>query len=257
MRHIIVSLVLLLAMSGCYDRHKEPSTNEFAERANCSIAQLQQLCNERCYNINSDLVCVGRITSSDREGNFYRSMVVEDGTGGVEILLGIYDIAAQYPVGVMVAIELNGTAIMVKNGVVQVGLPPQSFDSSPREFESQAVIDKHIKRSNSVESIAPMHCNLTTLDTSLCGRFVQVENLQYSPIENKESDYHRFTDSNANEIYLYISPYADFANYDLSATGSSTIQGILYHETVGLNIGRQYVIKPRFADDISDIEHNM
>ena len=254
MRHIIVSLLLLLATNSCYDNHKYSTTKEFAELANCDIAQLQQLCKDKCYIINSDLVCVGRVTSSDHEGNFYRSMVIEDGTGGVEILLGTYDIAAQYPIGVMVAIELNGTAIMVKNGVVQIGLPPHSFDSSPREFESQVIIDKHIKRSNSVENIAPLCCNLTTLDTSLCGRFVQVKSLQYSPIEDNESDYHRFTDSNANEIFLHISPYANFANLDFPDT-DTTIQGILYYENVGLSIGKQYVIQPRFADDITTSRH--
>ena len=29
------------------------------------------------------------------------------------------------------------------------------------------------------------------------------------------------------------------------------IRGILYYETVGMDIGKQFVIKPRFADDIS------
>ena len=60
---------------------------------NCDISQLYQLCQGGCHTISSDIVCVGRVTSSDSEGNFYRSMFVEDSTAAVEILLGTYNIA--------------------------------------------------------------------------------------------------------------------------------------------------------------------
>ena len=255
MRLIIVSIVLLFATSGCYDSHKEPPTGEFVEQENCNIMQLKQLCKDGYYSINSELVFVGRITTSDREGNFYRSMVVEGTSGGMEVLLGIYDIAAQYPIGLMVAIDLRGTAIMLNNGILQVGLPPRSFDSTPREFESQTIIDRHIKRSNSIENIEPLRCDIASLNEALCGRFIEFNNIYHNPLsaneeENTMCDYHRFTDNNGYAVFTYISPYADFPNLEIPTTNTS-IQGILYRESVGMGIGEQFVIRPRFADDIS------
>jgi hypothetical protein len=144
---------------------------------------------------------------------------------------------------------------MHENGVMQVGLPPQSFDSAPREMEAQEVIDKHIIRSNSVEPTTPLSCHINSLNHSLCGRFIRIDNRHHSPLPDREecttlSGYHRFTDIENNAIFSYISPYADFANKEIPTSGIS-LQGILYYETVGMGIGGQYVIKPRFEDDIS------
>ena len=129
-------LLLLLLFGSCYDRHSEPQAEPLPMVANVQIEQLRQLCANGCYNVVSDIICVGRVTSSDREGNFYRSMFIEDETGAIEIKLGTYNIEAQYPIGLMVAVDLNGCAIMLNNDILQVGLPPQSFDTAPREFEA-------------------------------------------------------------------------------------------------------------------------
>lgn len=245
--------LLLLLFSSCYDRHSDSPTEPFAVEANAKIEVLRQLCTNGCYNIVSNIVCVGRVTTSDREGNFYRSMFVEDETGAIEIKLGTYNIEAQYPVGLNVALRLNGCAVMFENDILQVGLPPQSFDSAPREFEAQEVIDQHIVRSNSVEKIAPLVLDIPSLDTSLCGRFVRISDLIFvPPTDNSNNGYLHFIDNEENSIFAYISPYANLSNMDMPTTPAA-IQGILYYESVGGGMGRQFVIKPRFADDITNL----
>ena len=258
MRNFGVILTALFLFCGCYDNHNEPPTEPFSMRANAKVEAVRQLCSNGCYNIVSDIVCVGNVTSSDRDGNFYRSVFIEDETGAIEIKLGIYNIAAQYPVGLMVALRLKGCAVMLDNGILQVGLPPQSFDTAPREFEAQEVIDQHIIRSNSIEEITPLVLDIPSLHTSLCGRFVRISGLYYVPLADSEgnSEYYRFIDNEERIILAYISPYADFSAIALPTT-TTTIQGILCHESVGGGMGRQFVIKPRFADDISDIGDNI
>lgn len=251
-RFASVLVLFSIVVSGCYDNHNEPTPGEFSKQANCTIAQLRELCNDdHCYIVEQELICVGRITSSDREGNFYRSVVIEDNSGGVEVKLGTYNLASQYPVGLMVALHLNGAALIVENGVVQMGLPPQSFDSEPREMEAQEVIDKHLFRSNSIAPTMPYICNIEELRISFCGQFVRVENIIHAPLtENNEREYYRFVDENNNAIFIYISQYADFTDIEIPISRLS-VQGILYHETVGLGIDKQLVIKPRFRDDFS------
>ena len=252
-----ILIASLLLLSGCYDNHNEPLAEPFATQANAKIEILRQLCAGGCYNIVSDMVCVGRVTSSDKSGNFYRSIFIEDETGAVEIKLGTYNIEAQYPIGLMVAVRLKGCAIMLKENILQVGLPPQSYDTAPREFEAQEVIDRHIVRSNSVKVVTPLLRTITQLDTSLCGRFVRIENLHHTPLDNKqEEEFYRFIDNEEQSVFLHISPYSNFATLQMPDS-EVAIQGILYHESVGYNIGKQFVIKPRFADDITNIEYNM
>ena len=255
-----VLILFLLFAGGCYDRHDNPSTEEFQAFADCKIAELRAFCKNGCHTINHDIVCIGRITSSDLEGNFYRSVTIEDDSGGAEIKLGTYNIATQYPVGLLVALNLNGTAVMVENGVVQVGLPPASFDSAPRAMEAQAVIDKHIVRSDSIEPVAPVLYDIEALNISLCGRFIRIDELRHAPLSEEENEttmegYHRFTDNEGNAVFTYISPYSDIADHEIAT--AIDIQGILYHETVGMGIGRQFVIKPRFTDDISTHNDNL
>lgn len=258
MKPLIPILALLtIVLGGCYDSHNEPSAPHFAESDNCDISELQALCRDGRVDIASDMVCICRITSSDHEGNFYRSVVVEDESGGAEIRLGIYNSASHYPVGLVVALHLDGTAIMFENGVLQIGLPPQESDALPREMESQAIIDKHIVRSTTIEPIEPARCDIARLDDSHCGRFIALDRIVHAPLTECEEEtmvgYHRFADGEGNAIFTYISPYADFSSLELPVA-EIAVQGILYRESVGMGIGEQYVIKPRFADDITTLD---
>lgn len=262
MRRLFIILLLLIGvMSGCYDNHKESTPKEFNEFGNYNIAQLRGLCQRGCHTITLDLKSIGYITSSDKEGNFYRSVIVEDGSGAVEIKLGTYNIESQYPIGLMVALNLKGTAVMVENGVVQLGLPPQSFDSSPREMEATEIIDQYLIRSNEIVSVVPTPCNIKHLDITLCGRFISIDNLSYAPLADQEEEvsmtgYHRFVDNEGNAIYVYTSPYANFANMEIP-NHIETLQGILYYEKVGKGGKEHFIIKPRFADDISTTSNSI
>ena len=251
MRLIAIYIVILVTAVGCYDSHTTPLPKEHIHSENCNIEKLRQICGKGYHTISTEMICTGVVTSSDNEGNFYRSIVVEDLTGGIEVLLGTYNTAAQYPIGLEVDIVLNGTAIMVENGVLTVGLPPLGHDLRPREFGSQAVIDNHIIRSNSVKEIEPLSCDIPSLAPSLCGRFIRIDDLVHTPYEEfDEGDYRRLTDGNSNEVFVYISSYAEFADIDISGSKLS-VQGVLYYETINAEIGDQYTIKPRSKDDFS------
>ena len=252
---ILAIMTLSLLLGGCYDNHDCGAEESFAGGETTSISRLYDIASATsCHTITSDMVCVGRVTTSDREGNFYRTMFVEDATGGVEVLVGIYDIASQYPEGLEVALHLKDCAIMKRNGVVVAGLPPQSYDNSPREFESQVVIDSHIVRGNSVEPIVPMLTDVATLSVEKCGCSVRIENLRYVPSDTTIEEprlvgYCRFEDSEGRAVFCYISEYADFANI-VAPTTEVALQGILLYENVGGGNGQQFVLKPSCEDDI-------
>ena len=254
-RRILILLAIALLACGCYDRH-DSGESKFSESANYTLATLRSFGAEACCTINSNLICVGRVTSSDRDGNFYRTLFVEDESGGAEILLGTYNIASQYPIGLQVALHLNGTAVIVEDGVVKVGLPPQSYDSSPREMEAQAVIDRHIVRGTSVEAPTPHTYRISELQMSMCGQFIRIEALHYSPELSKEGEtvvgYRAYTDEEGQTIYTYVSEYASFADMAIPAE-IGAIEGILSYEAVGGGAGRQYTLKPRSKDDFTTI----
>ena len=258
MKHLTPIFVLLaMVFSGCYDSHTVPPLSEFVESDNCDIADLQLLGSGGCRNITTDMVCLCRVTSSDLEGHFYRSVVVEDESGGAEIKVGLMNATSIYPIGLMVALHLNGLVVMYDNGVLQIGLPPQESDQLPRELESPESRAEHIVRSNSVMEVEPRNCTIASLSDGMSGRFIVIEALHHEPLVESEeegeatwAEYHRFADREGNVIYIYVSPYAKIATNPIPAN-EIDLRGILYKELVGEDRVEQFVIKPRIANDIT------
>lgn len=245
-------LPLLLLLGGCYDRHSSGGDRSTIPVTNTSLSKLRTLASGGCYEVHSDIICAGRITTTTKEGNFYRTLYLEDDGGAVEVLLGLYDADAIYPEGLYVALRLNGLAVMLDDGVVQVGLPPTSYEQRPRELESQQLIDQHLLRSNSVDLITPLQCAVGELSESMCGRLVALSRLRYAPLVEGEATQLvgmcRFEDSDAGVVYSDVSEYANFATESIP-NGEVTICGILSYEYVGDASGECFVVKPRRLSD--------
>lgn len=243
MRAVPALLVFIMVVAtGCYNRHSLPSESSFAEAPNCTMADIRLLAEQGCTTITSDKVCVGRVTSTDVAQNFYRTLFIEDESGAVELLLGGYNMHSIYPLGLEVAVKLEGLAVALKDGVVQVGLPPESYDLTPREIGAQQLIAKHLVRGASLAPIEPFACDVESLDPSLCGRLVSLRNLLHSPID-EETEYFRYVDDNQQQICLYISQHSSLSAPDSLAA----LTGILSYCVIG---GEEaYVLTPRFEDD--------
>ena len=61
------------------------------------------------------------VVSSDEGGNYYKSMVIQDSTGGVELELDMNGLYNTYPVGQKVVIVLNGLVIGDYHHLPQIG----------------------------------------------------------------------------------------------------------------------------------------
>ena len=61
------------------------------------------------------------VVSSDEGGNYYKSMVIQDETGGVELELDMAGLYTQYPVGQKIVLECNGLVVGDYNGLPQIG----------------------------------------------------------------------------------------------------------------------------------------
>jgi hypothetical protein len=61
------------------------------------------------------------VVSSDEGGNYYKSMVIQDSTGGVELELDMAGLYNTYPVGQKVVIVLNGLVIGDYHNLPQIG----------------------------------------------------------------------------------------------------------------------------------------
>lgn len=122
-----------------------------------------------CWEVSEDLWIKGRITTSDRSGNFYKSFYIQDDANGpgIEIKVGRTSLHNDYKVGQMVYISLDGLSVgeygfksgsYGGQGTIQIGLKdPQRIKYSTSYIEDQYIIDRHVFRCdvNDLQPIAP------------------------------------------------------------------------------------------------------
>lgn len=152
-----------------------------------------------CWEVSEDLWIKGRITTSDRSGNFYKSFYIQDDANGpgIEIKVGRTSLHNDYKVGQMVYISLDGLSVgeygfrsgkYGGQGTIQIGLKdPQQTKYSTSYIEHQYIIDSHIFRGDvsDIQAISPRKisslpgktdCQATS---DAVGALVTIEGLKY------------------------------------------------------------------------------
>ena len=236
LRYILLFATLLIV--GCdYDRFDPIEPRDETEWVpNAELSDVRHSF-AVATTIREDMVITGRVVTSDEGGNFYRTLVIEDATGALELMIGMDYLYRTYPVGSLLAVRLQGLAIDEYNGVLRVGLQPESWDYRTTSYMShQAIVDRYVYRANSLVAPEPKRLSAGELTKHLCGRLVTVENLRADDeaatwAEGRYTSYRKFRDERSDSIYVQTSPYARFAAQELPSDEVS-ITGVLYYGEV-------------------------
>lgn len=248
---LLVTCALLFG--GCCDSRfgERPRSGE-TPPATTTIARLCELFEGEAVVITRDLTVAGRVTTSDRDENFYRSFCIADEEAGMEIMAGTDHLHNDYPTGTLVTVRLKGFALGRSRGVLQVGRLPEEGSGFPTDYiaASRAALDRAVVRSDAEPRIPePTTFALEDLAPTACGRLVRLDGLHYSPEElspgSSWSGYRRFTDDDGLEIFTYVRPYARFADREVPA-GRCSLTGILQWDDTG---DGRYILKLRDESD--------
>lgn len=201
---------------------------------------------------SADIIISGIVTTSDKHGNCYKYINIEDGTGGIQIKINNTALYNKYRVGQRVYVKCNGLDLGDYRKLPQLGywandgmeaIPSAKAsryifcDGVPEAFEPQIVLTSI----PSADAISPTWYN----------RLVKLENCYFV-----EGGMATFCDANTatsrdikmadgTTITMRTSNYADFIN-EMLPVGNGNVVGILtrYNNTV------QIVI--RDLDDVQD-----
>src|SRR5690554_4227010 len=76
--------------------------------------------------IEEDIIIQGVVVMDDKSGNYYKKIVFQDETGGIEILLDQNNLYNDYPIGRKIYVKLNGLYLGNYGSNLQIGYTPDA-----------------------------------------------------------------------------------------------------------------------------------
>lgn len=236
-----------------------PSTENVDIAHNTTIGELRQLCIGGAAIIDDNLVVEGWVSATDKSNNFYRSVVVQDATGAVEIKAGLMHLHNTFGRGQHIYIKLKGCAIGLSGeGIVQIGRGKQGSKGLEVDyFEYRTILDKHVVCDVRTAKVEPQPVTLALLRPSMCGQLVEINSLvllqDEEPTWTTEQEYvwmhyRHFASSDGELITVATSSYADFASKRIPL-GTVSLVGILMYGKAGSG-SDVYMLKLRDEADI-------
>ncbi len=247
-------LILALCLLSCNNQSKIV-LDELTPEQTVTIQGLKSLYSDEPLTITQPMVISGLVTSSDSGQNFYKTLYIQSQEHGVEVMVGLDGISAIYPLGAELTIKLEGLHIAKSYGVIQIGMPPALGSGYDVDYIGSRVrADEHIFRAQVVDEPDPIKLQIGALTEAHLGSLVQIEGLTLTPQADAVWSGDRlFTDSVGNQIRVYTSTYATFADDTIPSEAALTLTGILQRPSRDTNSGFTLKLRDRYDIQRADI----
>ena len=248
---LIAIFAIIFGFTSCIDNKFDfPIENLYNHglTANIKIADLKAMYKSAPVQITQDLIVEGYVCSSDKEGNIFKTLYIQDETGGLPIVIDQSNINNMYRVGRKILIKLKGLYIGNYSGLVQLGMSPEAGQASPARIPATVVSD-YIVKDYEVKDIEPELVTISQIASreELIGKLVRINNVQFAApdatyaIETASTN-RSIEDENGSSIILRNSNYATFALLPLP-TGSGSITAVLSVYVTGSTKTYQLLIR--------------
>ncbi len=232
MKKMILGAALMAAVfTACVDEDfdkPDPIIPEVDFNSNATIAELKAMYPGSLDSIEADTIIQGIVVANDESGNFYKTLVIQDGTAGIELKIDRYDMYTEFKVGQRVYVKCRGLFLGDYGGLVQLGY---IYNSDIGRIPD-VLVDDHIFR-DSLPGIAPAAAVLTipTLTTDYLSMLVQFDSVHFTDpgltfSESTGTTNRTLEDEFGNQILVRTSNYASFAA-NVIPDGTGSIRGIL------------------------------
>lgn len=186
--------------------------------------------------ITEDLVIGGTVVMDDRSGNYYKTLVIQDSTGGIEVKFNDGFLYNRYPVGRKIYIRCKDLILTDYNGLTQLTGSTIQQNGVPTDIGITEVQEREkIVKGYLGAAPAPKVIGLHQLSKDLVSTLVQIDDVQFVPCDagksyadavSKNSLNRILEDCSNRELILRSSGYADFAT-EKTPLGNGTIIGVL------------------------------
>jgi len=175
------------------------------------------------------------VVANDEYDNWYKSIVIQDTTGGIMLLLDGQNLFQDYPVGTLLRLRLKDLLLSDYRRMIQlVGAVDSSSGSLVTGGIPLPLFKQHIQILQDNYPITPLQVQFKNLHDSLQGRLIQLSNIEFSASDTAQTFADKKNKLGASRalkfctggtIYLRTSGYADFAGGAIP-NGNGSILGV-------------------------------
>ena len=155
--------------------------------ANTTIKQLKALhaTSGSLDLVSQDLIIRGIVIANDKSGNLYKTIVIQDATGGITLLLGGNNLFNTYPIGRELFVNCKGLYLGDYNRVIQLGGGIDATGTTPELADiPSSLFSKYIIKGSFGNIVTPRVVtpgNLgTNMQDTLLNTLVQINNVEFS-----------------------------------------------------------------------------
>lgn len=241
MKNVIFKILgtgILMSLLCCvdgreFDMPKNNCTTDIS--ANITFAELDSLVQDDVIQIQEDLMLEGYVISSDRAGNFFGVLYLQDAlsnpTKGLQLEVDLRESHLQFPEGSKILVKLKDLYLGKKGSNIRIGSVFSSFGNlSIGRLPSGKVFDHLLVSCDAAGPPEPLIATIPEMDSLPSNILVQLENIEF--VEEilgetyavaQEETQRTLVDCEENEIALVNSGYADFQTEALpEANGTLT-----------------------------------
>ncbi|CAN5123034.1 hypothetical protein BH11BAC6_BH11BAC6_11920 [soil metagenome] len=198
--------------------------------------------------ITVDKTIGGVVIADDRSGEFYKSIVIQDETGGISVSIDAYDLYTKFPVGRKVYVKVKDLYLGDYNKLIEIGGGVDNTGSAPRLAGITSVlIDQYLIKGSLDNVITPKVVKVSELNDTYQNTLIQLDNFEFATGDTSKTFADPSLGSSAlnftiksctgESIILRNSSYADFAAYNLpNGNGSIIAVYTIFGSTKQLNI---------------------
>ena len=269
---LILALVASIAITSCVEDDDFAVPSSLGDEENAAVQQIMDdiaagtltevsieevkmmydPSEELPFEVDTNIVIKGYVSSSDRTGNFYKEIYLQDNyenpTSAIKVIINLTDLYNKYNKGREVYIKLHGLQIgeeRVGNGVITIGGGTET-DQYGTTVTSLGLnqMNSSMFRSPTTMDIVPLNVNFGQISADHVGMFVQVDGVEFPEHLSGERYFDPQEDFDTQrtmqacegfdyaEFILETSSFSDFKN-ELLPTSNGSIAGIITKDYFG------------------------
>lgn len=200
-----------------------------------SIAYLKSLCSGSHYRITNDYTLRGVVVANDWLGEFVKSVVVVDRSGGIEIAIESSNLAMELPVHSEIEIFCNGLMLARIGGKVELGAP--STGDFPIANIDKELLDRYIRVVGICDNFKVATKRISEVSAADIGAIIRFEKIRICDEErgvlwcdrvdgSLVTTYRTFVDAEGDSLVVRTLPTCLYAT-DKIPTNEISVAGVI------------------------------